>query len=150
MNGGPPPITTKGWTAFIKATSNTGDRKTVYHAAEVAVGNDFTLEAGSAKFGASTSIQIYSNNNITDPKALLQSITIASDCRTINSELPTLYLRDTIGPFQLLLFANNDQGIASTFYSSIYTLFQYNVTVSTQNVLESISTFPAVTICNKS
>jgi hypothetical protein len=127
MNGGPPPITTKGWTAFIQATSKTGDRKTVYHKAEVAVGNDFTLEAGSAKFGASTSIQIYSHDNITDPKALLQSITIASDCKTINSELPTLSLRDTIGPFQLLLFANNDQGIASTFYSSTYTFLIENI-----------------------
>lgn len=132
FNGGPP--TNAGWKVYITSMAENG---AIIFSDYVAVGSDFSI---ASKFENTTTIKVYSSEE-TAQENLLQSITFTSDCSA------GLYLNDNVGPAQLILFANNAQGVVSCFIGAKYTFNVENIgsgtntTLTGLNLVSSVGTF---------
>lgn len=104
----------RGEKSYIIVTDLKGE--TIFHNDYVLVGSIYTLYDGGEDFPADQLITIYSKNNTDDPTAVLQSVQYHSSCSQ------NLFLKDRFGASQLVLWANEDQGVVSCFANQTFNL----------------------------
>lgn len=129
-NTRPPSI--EGELSYI-VVSDISDSETIYHAAFVPVGSEFVVQFGPSGAAAVMSIRIYSSAEAV-PANMLQSLDVMSDCSQ-----STLYLKDQFGSVQLLVFANEAQGVMTCFKSVTYSFAIENVGRNSTTTLSSLS-----------
>ena len=112
FNGGPP--VNRGETSYIVVTALKDD--TLYFEGTVAVGDAFTLFDGGNNFVADQIINIYKNEDTSDPANLLQAMNYHSSCSQ------NLFLKDRFGAVQLVEWVNEVQGRISCFANQTFDL----------------------------
>ena len=117
FQGGAP--TAAGTQSYILAQDINGDG-IIYHAAFVGVGEEFSMRDNivpGRNVQANMNVTIYSSDQI-GFNTMLQTMIYHSSCSS------NLFLKDRFGSIQLVLFANDAQGLVSCFYNAT---FQFSI-----------------------
>jgi hypothetical protein len=139
--GGPPVV--EGELSYIIASDFVDETK-IYHSASVPVGEEFLVKFGKQGAPKAMQIRIFSSTEAASQGKLLQSIALLSDC---SSSDKTMSLQDRFGSVQLLVVANEAQGVMTNFVKATFSFLVTNADPSSSVVsvqLSSVTTLGVV------
>ena len=141
FKGGPP--TSKGALSYI-VVSDVSDASKIYHSAIVPVGSEFLVRFGTSGAPAVMNIRVYSSPQ-TLPENMLQSVALMSDCLHGN-----LHLDDTFGLLQLLVIANEAQGVLTNLVTANYSFVVENNGSNNNAILSTLSSITTLGVIDLS
>ena len=130
---GPPVV--EGELSYIVA-SDLNDVTQIYHASSVPVGGEFLVQFGTQGAPKAMLIRIFSSAEAVPTGEFLQSIALLSDCSTSDK---IMHLQDQFGSVQLIVIANEDQGVMTNLMAATFSFFVTNLGPSSNVILTQMN-----------